>query len=131
MTAVRVPAETDTVKPYPDGALVVHIGPPKTGTTSLQGAFDRARAAILAQGVRYVGPRRHSSRAVLAATAKEAAVSARATPIDMMAFVRRVIFDRPFVRGFRCSTTTADPPRGRRPPSLLFMPCGYGVGLNA
>lgn len=70
MTAVRVPAETGTVKPYPDGALVVHIGPPKTGTTSLQGAFDRARAAILAQGVRYVGPRRHSSRAVLAATGR-------------------------------------------------------------
>ena len=68
MTAVRVPAETDTVVPYPVGALVVHIGPPKTGTTSLQGAFDRARAEALAQGVRYVGPRRHSSRAVLAAT---------------------------------------------------------------
>jgi hypothetical protein len=68
MTAVRVPAETETVMPYPDGALVVHIGPPKTGTTSLQGAFDRARAEVLAQGVRYLGPRRHSSRAVLAAT---------------------------------------------------------------
>lgn len=70
MTAVRGPAETDTVTPYPAGALVVHIGPPKTGTTSLQGAFDRARAEVLAQGVRYVGPRRHSSRAVLAATGR-------------------------------------------------------------
>lgn len=68
MTAVRTPAETDAVTPYPDGALVVHIGPPKTGTTSLQGSFDRARAEVLAQGVRYIGPRRHSSRAVLVAT---------------------------------------------------------------
>jgi hypothetical protein len=68
MTADRRPADTDAVTPFPAGARVVHIGPPKTGTTSLQGAFDRARAAALAQGVRYVGPRRHSRRAVLAAT---------------------------------------------------------------
>lgn len=68
MTSAPVPAETENLAPYPEGALAVHIGPPKTGTTSLQGAFDRARAEIAAQGVRYLGPRRHSSRAVLAAT---------------------------------------------------------------
>lgn len=69
MTANRAPAEIDSVMPFPEGTRVIHIGPPKTGTTSLQGAFDRARAAVLGQGVRYVGPRRHSRRAVLAATA--------------------------------------------------------------
>ena len=68
MTAVRDSAEIESVMPFPEGARVIHIGPPKTGTTSLQGAFDRARAAVLAQGVRYVGPKRHSRRAVLAAT---------------------------------------------------------------
>jgi hypothetical protein len=68
VTGDRARAEIGTLAPFPEGARVVHIGPPKTGTTSLQGSFDRARAAVLAQGVRYVGPRRHSRRAVLAAT---------------------------------------------------------------
>ena len=71
MITERAPADVDDVDdvvPIPEGTRVVHIGPPKTGTTSLQGAFDRARSAVLAQGVRYVGPRRHSRRAVLAAT---------------------------------------------------------------
>ena len=62
------PVAIDDLESVPVGARVVHIGPPKTGTTSLQGAFDRSRAAVLAQGVRYVGPRRHSRRAVLAIT---------------------------------------------------------------
>jgi hypothetical protein len=68
VTAERIRAPIEDVVPFPEGARVVHIGPPKTGTTSLQGAFDRARSAVLAQGVRYVGPRRHSRRAVLVAT---------------------------------------------------------------
>jgi hypothetical protein len=52
----------------PEGTRLLHIGPPKTGTTTLQAAFHRARDDVLTQGVRYVGPRRHSRRAVLAVT---------------------------------------------------------------
>ena len=42
----------------PDGTRLIHIGPHKTGTTSLQAAFHTRRAAVLANGVRYAG--RHS-----------------------------------------------------------------------
>jgi hypothetical protein len=64
----------------PDGTRLLHIGPPKTGTTSLQGAFWAARDAALAQGVRYAGSSRHSSKAVLAATGRVSFAEDRATP---------------------------------------------------
>ena len=54
--------------PVPEGTRLVHIGPPKTGTTTLQAAFDRARDSLLPQGVRYAGPRRHSREAAMAAS---------------------------------------------------------------
>ncbi len=50
----------------PEGVRLIHIGPPKTGTTALQGAFDACRADLLAQGVRYAGRSRHSASAVRA-----------------------------------------------------------------
>jgi hypothetical protein len=51
----------------PDGTRLVHIGPHKTGTTTLQGAFHRARRAAAMQGVHYAGPNRqplHAARAI-------------------------------------------------------------------
>lgn len=54
----------------PEGVRLLHIGPPKTGTSSLQAAFHQNRAAILAQGVRYAGSARHSGSAVLAVTGR-------------------------------------------------------------
>lgn len=39
----------------PDGARLLHIGPAKTGTTSLQSAFHVNRAAIAEHGVHYAG----------------------------------------------------------------------------
>src|SRR5215203_2149005 len=39
----------------PDGAVLVHIGPPKTGTTTLQSAMHRHRKELRAHGVRYPG----------------------------------------------------------------------------
>ena len=44
----------------PEGTRLVHIGPHKTGTTSVQAAFH-ACAATKAQGVHYAGRRRHSA----------------------------------------------------------------------
>lgn len=40
---------------FPRGARVLHIGPHKTGTTSLQRAFHASRDAVSAQGVHYAG----------------------------------------------------------------------------
>lgn len=54
----------------PERTRLVHIGPPKTGTSSLQGAFHTCRAATEAQGVHYAGQRRHSGSAVQAVTAR-------------------------------------------------------------
>ena len=54
----------------PEGTRLVHIGPPKTGTTAVQGAFHARRREVLAQGVRYAGRSRHSGAAVLAAAGR-------------------------------------------------------------
>ena len=50
----------------PEASCLLHIGPPKTGTTALQAAFWAAREAALAQGVRYAGWSRHTGKAVTA-----------------------------------------------------------------
>lgn len=50
----------------PEGTRLVHIGPPKTGTTSLQSAFHAARQAVAAQGVHYAGARRSPMNATRA-----------------------------------------------------------------
>ena len=57
--------QANNVEPLlvPSGTRLLHIGPSKTGTTSLQGAMWAARAAMRAQGVRYVGRARHSGAA--------------------------------------------------------------------
>jgi hypothetical protein len=53
----------------PDGTRLLHIGPHKTGTSSLQSAFHRARSAAAAHGVHYTGPNRQPVRAAQAAAA--------------------------------------------------------------
>jgi hypothetical protein len=68
MPAIPDPAELL----LPEGTRLLHIGPPKTGTTSLQGAFHAAREDLLAQGVRYAGRAAHSRRAVFAAIGRPA-----------------------------------------------------------
>ena len=51
----------------PEPSIVLHIGPPKTGTTAIQAAFHVARASVERQGVHYAGSRRHSIAAIQAA----------------------------------------------------------------
>ena len=51
----------------PEGTTVVHIGPPKTATTAVQGAFWAAREDVARQGVDYPGRSRHSAAAAIAA----------------------------------------------------------------
>ena len=42
-------------EPLPKGTRLLHIGPPKTGTTSLQSALGQSREALLEHGVYYAG----------------------------------------------------------------------------
>jgi hypothetical protein len=54
----------------PVGARLLHIGPHKTGTTSLQSAFHVGRREVSKQGVRYAGPNRQPMQAAHAITGK-------------------------------------------------------------
>jgi hypothetical protein len=68
-----LPAEPGTtgllLKP---GARLLHIGPHKTGTTAIQGAFDLARARLAAHSVVYAGAGRQPLLAALAVTGQPA-----------------------------------------------------------
>ncbi|WP_225794832.1 hypothetical protein [Streptomyces aculeolatus] len=50
----------------PPGTRLVHIGPHKTGTTTLQGAFHHGRRTLAAHGVRYAGAARQPAHAAAA-----------------------------------------------------------------
>ena len=50
----------------PVGSRILHIGPHKTGTSSLQAAFYASRAKAAAQGVYYASEGRHGMAAALA-----------------------------------------------------------------
>ena len=58
--------EPSAIRPLPSGSRIVHIGPSKTGTTSLQAAMWEARRRLEAQGVHYAGDSRHSATAARA-----------------------------------------------------------------
>lgn len=52
--------------PLPPGSVLLHIGPHKTGTTTLQGAFHVNREALAELGVHYAGRDRQPMLAALA-----------------------------------------------------------------
>jgi hypothetical protein len=65
------------VAPLPERAVLVHIGPHKTGTTTIQAAFHASRESLAAQDVVYAGGGRRPILPVLAlrrARGKRAAV---------------------------------------------------------
>lgn len=53
-------------EPFADGTRVLHIGPFKTGTTTVQAAFHQNRPALAEQGVHYAGSRAQPMAAALA-----------------------------------------------------------------
>ena len=78
----------------PEGTRLLHIGPHKTGTTSLQGALFAARPEMVAQGVRHVGKTRNPAAAVRAVTGQPAPTSTTEPPpirywSDLVRDVRR------------------------------------------
>jgi len=52
-----------SARPFEAGSRILHIGPPKTATSSLQGAMHISREALAEHGVRYAGPTRHARSA--------------------------------------------------------------------
>lgn len=60
-----MPAEP-AIEPIPQGAVLLHVGMPKTGTSALQHASARSRKALLENGVRYPGHQQNHSRASFA-----------------------------------------------------------------
>ena len=68
---VVAPFQALAPTPVPTGSRILHIGPPKTGTTALQAACWAARASLLAQGVRYAGGRQHSPLPARAVTGRQ------------------------------------------------------------
>jgi hypothetical protein len=58
------------IPPLPTGTRLLHIGPHKTGTTSIQGALFEAKAAMAEHGVAFPATTRHPMEAVLAACAR-------------------------------------------------------------
>jgi hypothetical protein len=57
---------TDAITPLPAGTRLLHIGPHKTGTTTMQAAFHASREQLAEQGVHYAGKRAHSMAAAMA-----------------------------------------------------------------
>jgi hypothetical protein len=75
----------------PEGSLLLHIGPHKTGTTSVQSAFHTARRALAQHGVRYAGPDRHPVVAAQGAIEAPSGGGRRIHPIrPWQAIVREV-----------------------------------------
>jgi len=64
----------------PAGSRLLHIGPHKTGTTSVQSAFHTNRAELAAQGVRYAGTQRQPMQAAHAVTERASPYADGKTP---------------------------------------------------
>ncbi|MFJ8631387.1 hypothetical protein [Streptomyces sp. NPDC093568] len=58
------------ITPLPTGTRLLHIGPHKTGTTSIQGALFAAKDEMARHGVAWLAATRHPMEAVLAACAR-------------------------------------------------------------
>lgn len=57
----------DRAEAIPEGSRLLHIGPAKTGTTTLQGALHTCREAMAEHDVMYAGSTRHSRTAMVGA----------------------------------------------------------------
>ncbi len=80
MPASMTPMASEGTLLLPSGTRLVHIGPHKTGTTSLQAALYLGRPAMLEQGVRHAGRGRNPSTAARAVTGQASTYSEEAAP---------------------------------------------------
>ncbi|MER7969502.1 hypothetical protein [Streptomyces sp. NPDC096080] len=77
----RDDARVNGPAPLPAGTRLLHIGPHKTGTTSVQGALFAAKELLPAHGVEFPAHTRHPMEAALAACARPAMMG-DAVPTD-------------------------------------------------
>jgi hypothetical protein len=76
----------------PEGTVLLHVGPHKTGTTAIQGALFRARPQLLEHGVLHAGRKRHPMQAVRALRGLPPPVGFRAaTAADWQGLVDQVV----------------------------------------
>ncbi|WP_409472150.1 hypothetical protein [Streptomyces sp. HC307] len=68
-TRAELPDNGGVVTPLPPGTRLLHIGPHKTDTTSIQGALFAAKDEMARHGVAWPATTRHPMEAVLAACA--------------------------------------------------------------
>ncbi len=73
----------------PEGTRLIHIGPPKTGTTYLQDAFRGNREAASAQGVHYAGQSHRRVEGVQAVMGMAGPMSGNVPPDRKVAGTRR------------------------------------------
>ena len=60
--------------------VVIHIGPPKTGSTMLQDALHRNRDDLMQMGIRYAGSGTQSAAAAMAVTRRRDRTTGRQVP---------------------------------------------------
>jgi hypothetical protein len=66
----------------PEGTRLLHIGPHKTGTTTLQGSFHAARRKLERQGVFYASPNRQAMQAARAVAGRPSAYIGGRVPAE-------------------------------------------------
>ena len=101
---------TDAALLIPEGTRLVHIGPFKTGTTSLQAAFHAGRAAMHEQGVHYTGPNAQPVGPVMAATGRAHVMFGEPPPIKAWRRLVREIEEAPEPRVVVSSEFFSDAP---------------------
>ncbi|MFI7415418.1 hypothetical protein ACIBU0_42965 [Streptomyces sp. NPDC049627] len=69
-TRAELPGGDGVITPLPPGTRLLHIGPHKTGTTSIQGALFAAKDEMARHGVAWPATTRHPMEAVLAACSR-------------------------------------------------------------
>lgn len=105
-----IASATDTALLVPEGTRLVHIGPFKTGTTSLQAAFHTGRAAMHQQGVHYTGPNAQPVGPVMAATGRAHVMHGQPPPIKAWRRLVREVEEAPEPRVVVSSEFFSDAP---------------------
>ena len=105
-----IASATDTALLVPEGTRLVHIGPFKTGTTSLQAAFHAGRAAMHEQGVHYTGPNAQPVGPVMAATGRAHVMFGEPPPIKAWRRLVREVEEAPEPRVVVSSEFFSDAP---------------------
>lgn len=79
------------IEPLAAGTKVLHVGPPKTATTSIQSSFHASRAALAEHSVVYAGKTRHSRGPATAIAMEKLGVEFSQSALDAWEVLAREI----------------------------------------